>query len=129
MTATLDARAMAPAVASAFDAFPPDIRAMALRLRALIHEVAAESPVTETLKWGQPSYHVPSGSPLRIGQPKTGGCALYAHCATTIISTYAATFPDLDRIEGNRAVHFHSMEDIVPDRLRLLIRHALTYHH
>lgn len=131
MTDTLDTIAMDPAVAAAFDTFPSDVRTMALHLRALILEVAAEGCTvpTETLKWGQPSYHVPSGSPLRIGQPKTGGCALYAHCATHIISTYAATFPDLDRIEGNRAVHFHSMADIVPDRLRLLIRHALTYHH
>ena len=69
-----------------------------------------------------------SGSTLRIGATKAGEAAIFAHCGTTIISTYAATFPDMDRIEGNRAVHFANADDIVPGRLRLLIRHGLTYH-
>jgi hypothetical protein len=85
----------------------------------------------ETLKWGQPSYLTTaskSGTTLRIGVPKQGGCAIYAHCATTVISGYAETFASLDVIEGNRAVYFASARDVVPDRIRLLIRHALTYH-
>ncbi len=124
-----------PAVAAAFDAFPPAPRETALQLRDLIFSVAWDTPqvgqIEETLKWGQPSYltsETQSGSTLRIGMPKQGGCALYAHCATDIISTYAATFPGSDRIEGNRAVIFQQADDIVPDRLRLLIYHGLTYH-
>ena len=122
-------------VKAAFDAFPAESRAMALTLRDLIFSVAWDTPevgqIEETLKWGQPSYLTPetkAGSTLRIGVSKQGGAALFAHCATDIISTYAATFPGSDRIEGNRAVTFQQAEDIVPDRLRLLIYHGLTYH-
>ena len=123
------------AVARAFAAFPDEAQKTAFALRDLIFEVAGQTPqagpIEETLRWGQPAYLTPqtkSGSTLRIGLMKTGEVAIFAHCATTIISTYAATFPDMDRIEGNRAVVFPSVDDIVPERLRLLIRHGLTYH-
>lgn len=124
-----------PKVAAAYDAFPVDSRAIALTLRDLIFSVAWDAPqvgrVQETLKWGQPSYLTPetkSGSTLRIGVAKQGGAAIFAHCATDIISTYASTFPETDQIEGNRAVIFTSADKIVPKRLRLLIYHGLTYH-
>jgi len=124
-----------PAVAKVYEAMPPAARKTALALRELLFEVAADTArvgtVEETLRWGQPSYITPetkSGSTLRIGATKAGEAAIYAHCGTTIISTYAATFPDMDRIEGNRAVIFASVDAIVPERLRLLIKHGLTYH-
>ncbi len=122
-------------VATAFAAIPKPEQSMAFTLRDLIFDVAKETPqagqIMETLKWGQPSYVTPatkSGSTLRIGLAKGGGVGIFAHCATSIISTYAATFPDTDRIEGNRAVIFRNPDEIVSDRLRLLIRHGLTYH-
>lgn len=122
-------------IKAAYDAFPPDARGMAMTLRDLIFSVAWDNPevgaIEETLKWGQPSYltsETKSGSTLRIGVPKNGVTALFAHCATDIVSTYASTFPNTDQIEGNRAVIFTTADDIVPMRLRLLIYHALTYH-
>jgi hypothetical protein len=122
-------------VARVFAAFPAVERDMALSLRDLIFEVAGVTPeagqVEETLKWGQPSYLTPetkSGSTLRIGLAKGGGVAVFAHCGTDIVSTYAATFGTLDHIEGNRAVVFRCPDDIAPAHLRLLVRHGLTYH-
>lgn len=124
-----------PGVQAAFDAFPTDVRDMALTLRDLIFSVAWDTPqvgrVDEMLKWGQPAYLTPetkAGSTLRIGMASEGGAALFAHCATDIISTYATTFPGTDHIAGNRAVIFRKASDIVPARLRLLIFHGLTYH-
>jgi hypothetical protein len=123
------------AVAKVFQSFPSEARQTALALRDLIFNVASETPqagvIEEALRWGQPAYLTPStksGSTLRIGTIKSGEVALFAHCATTIISNYAQAFPNTDRIEGNRAVIFASADAIVPDRLRLLIRHGLTYH-
>ena len=87
--------------------------------------------MTECLKWGQPAFTTPatkSGSTLRIGCPKSGGFALYAHCQTNIISSYAANFPGMDRIEGNRAVVFSDVDEIDSARLSHLIAHALRYH-
>ena len=124
-----------PAVGQAFDAFPDDARANLIALRALIFDVADATrgvgALEETLKWGQPAYLTPetkSGSTLRLGAPKDGGAALYAHCQTTIISDFRALFPDAFAYEGNRAVRIRSTEDLKSEALKLLIGNALTYH-
>lgn len=124
-----------PAVAAAFDAFPDETRPGLLALRDLIFDVAAVTAgvgaLQETLKWGQPAYLTPetkSGSTIRLGAPKDGGAALYAHCQTTIISDFRGLFPDEFTYEGNRAVRFAEGDDLKPDALSLLIKSALTYH-
>lgn len=122
-----------PAVAAAFAAFPDAARGGLLRLRALIFEVAQDTPgvgrIEETLKWGQPAYLTPetrAGSTLRLGVPKTGGFALFAHCQTTIVADFRRVFPDDFAYDGNRAVRFDV--DPEPGAIVPLIRHALTYH-
>ncbi len=124
-----------PAVKEVFAAFPGDVADDLLRLRALIFDVAAETDgvgsVHETLKWGQPAYLTPetkSGSTIRLGAPKDGGVALYAHCQTTIIPDFRGSFPDAFTYEGNRAVRFSAGEAPADGPLRLLIKSALTYH-
>ncbi len=126
---------MSPEVAAAFDAFPTSAQPGLIRLRALIFDCAAELPQTgglrEELRWGQPAYLTAKrrvGSTLRLGVPKHGGFAIYAHCGTSIIRDFAEAFPGLDKIEGNRAVHFDRADQIDPVRHCHLIRHALTYH-
>lgn len=123
------------AVASAFGIMPPDARRGVLALRVLIFKTAARlpevGPIKEALRWGQPSYLTPqtkSGSTLRLGVHKQGKFALFAHCQTDIISSFANTFPGQDRIEGTRAILFDDIGQIDPARHGLLIRHALTYH-
>ncbi|MBT8459158.1 MAG: hypothetical protein KJN60_05780, partial [Boseongicola sp.] len=60
-------------VQAAIERLPAAPRARMLELRALILAAAAEAkvtPLTETLKWGQPSFApVPrsDGTPIRIG--------------------------------------------------------------
>ncbi len=124
-----------PDVAAAFDAVPESVRGGLFDLRRLIFEVAAETPgvgrIEETLKWGQPAYLTPetkSGSTIRLGLPKEGGFAIYAHCQTTVISGFREMFAEDFTFDGNRAVLFGSEE--VPDleRLRPLVLRALTYH-
>ena len=124
-----------PAVEAVFDACDPDIQQHLLSLRQIIFEEAAALPevgrLEETLKWGQPSYLTPetkSGSTIRLGTPKQGGYALYAHCQTTIVSDFQAVFGENFTFEGNRAVTFRANERPDTDRLRLLVRSALTYH-
>ena len=124
-----------PAVEAVFDAYDPDIRQHLLALRQVIFEEAAALPeiggLQETLKWGQPSYLTPetkSGSTIRLGVPKQGGYALYAHCQTTILSDFQAIFGEDFNFDGNRAVTFKAGEKPDLDKLRLLVRSALTYH-
>ena len=122
-------------IAAIFEGFPETARDGLYELRRLIFETASEFPdvgqVEECLKWGQPSYTTPttkSGSTLRLGCPKSGGFALFAHCQTNIIRTFSETFPGLDQIDGNRAVIFNSVSDIAPWRHKQVIAHALRYH-
>ena len=123
-----------PAVAACFASYPQPARDRVLRLRALVFEVAADTPgvgrLLETLKWGQPAYLTPetkSGSTLRLGRPKEGGFAIYAHCQTSIISDFRALFPEFT-CNGNRAVLFRDHDTPPEGQIALLIRSALTYH-
>ncbi|THH35457.1 DUF1801 domain-containing protein [Aliishimia ponticola] len=117
------------------DAAPARAQAGLWALRGLILDTARTlpeiGPVTECLKWGQPSFTTPvtkSGSTLRIGCPKAGGFALFAHCQTTIISDFVSAFPGLDRVDGNRAILFDDPAQIEPARHGQLVAHALRYH-
>lgn len=118
-----------PEVCAVISTAPTPARHGLDHLRARIHAVAAEQGVelTESLKWGQPSFVVDGASPLRIGVPKSGGFAIYAHCTTTLIKDYAAIVPDA-RIEGNRAVLFQSTDEARAQPLEHLIEAALRYH-
>lgn len=124
-----------PQVAEFIAACPKEARQGLMQLRALIFRLARETPgvgtVEEAVRWGQPAYLTTAtgaGTTLRLGLPKAGGFALYAHCHTTLIQTFAAMFGDDFSYEGNRAVLFQTSADIQPEKLSLLIVHALTYH-
>lgn len=121
-------------VAAAFAAFDPKIQDGLLHLRDLIFDIAATipavGPVSEELRWGQPAYLTPktkAASTLRLGTIGPD-IAIFAHCQSSIISDFAATFGTLDRIEGNRAVLFGDKDQIDDQRIATLIRHGLTYH-
>ena len=101
---------------------------------AEIFDTAAETPgvgaLEETLKWGQPAYLTPeskSGSTIRLGLPKAGGFALYTHCQTTLLADFRDVFPGDFVYEGNRAIRFRDGDALPLDKLRLLVRRALTY--
>jgi Domain of unknown function (DU1801) len=124
-----------PGVEAVFASFPEPAQTRLLALRALIFDVAAGTPgvgrLEECLKWGQPAYLTPetkSGSTLRLGIPKAGFVAVYAHCQTTIVSDFQAICPDTCIVEGNRAVRLPDREPLPADALRLLVASALTYH-
>lgn len=117
-----------PEIARVFDACPAPVRATLLALRTMIYAEAAHLgvPVTENLKWGQPSYVTPNGTPLRLGHPKTGGAAIFAHCQSRIIPELREIAPELD-YDGTRAVHLAPDHALPVAPLRLMIRRALTY--
>ncbi|MDF1668488.1 MAG: DUF1801 domain-containing protein [Roseovarius sp.] len=121
-----------PEVARVIDGYAQPTRDGVHHLRRLILQTAKATPevgpVEETLRWGQPAYLTRKGSTLRIGPHRDASFALFAHCQSTIIASYAQAFPSWDQIDGNRAVLFDSPNQIEPQRLSHLIRHALSYH-
>ena len=64
-----------------------------------------------------------AGSTLRIGQPKGGGLALYAHCQTTIISDFSALFGADFEIEGPLRVFANAAIDTneKPGRIKAVV--------
>jgi hypothetical protein len=123
-------------VAGVFKAYPPALRARMMALRALIFEVAAQTDgvgrLTETLKWGQPSYlteETRSGSTIRIDRlKKADGYALYVHCQSGLVDRFREIYRDTLRYEGKRALLFDERERLPLGALRHCIGLALTHH-
>ncbi len=100
-------------IAHAFDAFPAAPRRKLLQVRTHIYTTAAKNSeigtVSETLKWGQPSY-VPDkprvGTAVRLGwsEKTPDAINLFVHCQTTLVDTYRTLVGDELRFEGNRAI-------------------------
>lgn len=120
-------------VQAAMDAMPSPARACLLNLRALIIEVAAAheeiGPLTETLKWGEPSYAAPTGTPVRLAwKPATPGIVkLCVHCQTSLIETWRAHYGDTFTFEGTRALLLDIHAPLPREALSHCIAMALTY--
>lgn len=125
-----------PAVAAVFKAYPAGMRKRVLALRELVFDVAAKTegvgPLTETLKWGQPSYlteETKSGTTVRIDRlKKADGYALYVHCQSGLVPKFRALYPDTFRYEGKRALLFDTDAQLPLPELRHCIGLALTHH-
>ena len=107
-----------------------------MEVRRLIFATANDvdaGPLTETLKWGEPSYLTEaskSGTTLRLGQPKgqSDKAALFVPCQTTLVAEFRETIDDPAIVlEGNRAILFTFGERLPCDALRHCIAQALTY--
>ncbi|MGB0800067.1 MAG: DUF1801 domain-containing protein, partial [Planktomarina sp.] len=84
----------------------------------------------ETRKWGQPSFTDPGrklGTPIRIGQTKSGDAALFVHCQTTVVADFRATVGQDLRYDGNRALLIGDEHEVPSPILRAFITAALTY--
>ena len=125
-----------PAVAAVFKAYPAGMRKRVLALRELVFDVAAKTegvgPLTETLKWGQPSYlteETKSGTTVRIDRlKKAGGYALYVHCRSGLVPRFRDLYGDTFRYEGKRALLFGIDARLPLAELRHCIGLALTHH-
>ena len=125
-----------PAVEAVFEAYPKPIRSKLLALRRLILDTARTTDgvgaLTETLKWGQPSYLTSesrSGSTVRIDGVKSvpNQYAIYFHCQTNLVETFRELYPEL-RYGGNRSILLDADEELPEAALRHCVALALTYH-
>ena len=131
----MTARIANPAVAAAFRAYPPRMRARLMALRALIYDVAARTEgvgvLEETLKWGEPAYLTPSksGSTIRLGWKASAPdeAALYFICTTGLVDRFRELYPRTFRFGGNRALLFDATSRLPDKALRHCIALALTY--
>ena len=126
-----------PKVAAVFRAYAPATRKRLMALRETLFEVAAATEgvgaLTETLKWGQPSYltkETGSGTTVRIDRLKGdgGGYAIYFHCQSGLVGQFRDLYPETFTYEGARAIKFGLDERLALPELRHCIGLALTHH-
>ena len=106
-------------------------------LRETIFEVAAATAgvgdLTETLKWGQPSYlteETGSGTTVRIDRLKgdSGGHAVYFHCQSGLVGQFRELYPDTFAYDGKRAIRFGPDDRLPLSELKHCLALALTHH-
>jgi hypothetical protein len=124
-------------VAAVFKAYPPGLRARLMALRQLVFDTAARTaavgPLSETLKWGQPSYLTAesgSGTTVRIDRLKgrDDGYAIYFHCQSGLVETFRTIYPDTFAYEGKRAIVLEAKDRLPIRALGHCIGLALTHH-
>jgi len=132
-------KAPAPAsdILNAFQSFDAPICKRLLSLRQLIYETAEETPqigaLSETLKWGQPSYtplKPDIGSSIRLGVSKDHAdkCALFFICHTNLVEQFREVYASELRFEGNRTIIVDQAGALATKPLNHCIAMALTYH-
>lgn len=128
---------MTASVKTPFDSYPVLAREMLLQLKVLILEVAAENkigPVEESLKWGEPSFSVKGGSPVRIDwkEKYPDKCFVYFQCQTSLVETFKEIYGQVFEYEGKRAIVLELSEKDFQELPVLELKHcvalSLAYH-
>ncbi|MCS4307810.1 hypothetical protein M2404_002150 [Rheinheimera pacifica] len=126
---------MNPEVQAKFDSYPVEAKKQLEKARHLIlavAEVNSLGSVEETLKWGEASYLVKGGSPIRIDwkpkEPKA--IKVYFHCQTSLVETFKEIYRDEFEFEyeGKRAVVIPLSAHVDKGPLSHCIELALKYH-
>ncbi|EGQ7810892.1 DUF1801 domain-containing protein [Vibrio parahaemolyticus] len=116
-----------------FDEYPDNARVRLAELRNLVFQVASElelGEVDETLKWGEPSYSVKTGSPLRMDWKlkSPNSCYLFFNCQTKLIDTFRELYSDELVFQGNRAIVLSLSKPLPETVIKSCLELALTYH-
>lgn len=103
-----------------FENYPKNVNVLLRRLRDIILNVAQQDGIldlTETLKWGEPSFVSKFGSTIRIDwkakYPEQ--YCIYFNCNTSLVETFKEVYGDIFIYEGNRAIVFQ-VDDVIPLR-------------
>ena len=117
-----------------FEAYPHPLDEKLLALRNRIYAVALHTPeagaITESLKWGQPSYRAArTGSPIRLdGDSGSRTFGFYVHCQTDLIAQFKTHYEGQLELSGNRGVHLRFDDRFPTGAIDHCIKLALTYH-
>lgn len=114
--------------------YPEAAKQLWQSLRAIIFECAENLPevtnLTETLKWGEPSYLNKAGTTLRLAwsDKRPDALGLFVNCQTTLIEDWRVRYSEDLTFIGNREVRLSLDEPLPTEPLRHCIAMALTYH-
>lgn len=116
-----------------FAQYPPLVQARLTKLRRFILDAATHveaGDVTESLKWGEPSYAVRNGSPVRFDwKSKTPEkYYLFFNCNTKLVDTFRELYGDEIETQGNRALVFYFSDPTPKAIIQRCVKLAFTYH-
>ncbi|CAM3156871.1 DUF1801 domain-containing protein [Moritella viscosa] len=123
---------MDKAVKNRFDEYPENARIRLGELRNLVLRLVSElelGGVEESLKWGEPSYSVKTGSPIRMDwKLKTpNSYYLFFNCKTKLVDTFRELYGDVLEFQGNRAIVLNLSEPIPEPVIKYCLELGLTY--
>ena len=101
-------------------------------IRSLIFDIAKNNElgeVTETLKWGEPSYLCKTGSTVRISwrEKDPDNIGIFFNCNTKLVETFKEVFQDNLSYEGNRVVVV-PLKRKLPQDIESCLLMTLNYH-
>jgi len=115
-----------------FETYPENIYILLSSLRELILNVADQDGIfelTESLKWGEPSYTSKIGSTIRFDWKAKypDQYCIYFNCKTSLIETFKEVYGDTFSYEGNRAITFKTNQNLPIKELAHCISMSLRY--
>lgn len=116
-----------------FETYPQNIKIQLMVIRTLIFELAIQQNlghVDEKLKWGEPSYQVKNGSPIRLGwkQKNPSNYFIYFNCKTKLVDTFREVYKDKLSFERSRAILIKSSDTLPVIQITQCLSLALRYH-
>ncbi|MCG9599190.1 DUF1801 domain-containing protein [Vibrio sp. Isolate25] len=119
-------------VKARFDEYPENVRLRLEELRNLVFQIASElelGEINESLKWGEPSYSVKTGSPLRMDWKlkSPNNYYLFFNCQTKLVDTFRELYGAVLEFQGNRAIVLSLSKPLPETAIKSCLELALTY--
>ncbi|KNH13682.1 hypothetical protein ACS79_06765 [Vibrio lentus] len=119
-------------VKNRFEEYPENVRLRLEELRTLILKLESDlelGEVEESLKWGEPSYRVKTGSPIRIDWKlkSPNQYYLFFNCQTKLIDTFRELHNGTLEFQGNRAIVSSLSNPLPESAIKNCLELALTY--
>ncbi|MDV7104620.1 DUF1801 domain-containing protein [Vibrio sp. TH_r3] len=119
-------------VKNRFEQYPDDVRIRLEELRLLIFKLCSDlrlNDIEESLKWGEPSYSVKTGSPVRLDWKlkSPNNYYLFFHCQTKLVDTFRELYDGTLQFQGNRAIVLSLSEPLPTKAITHCLELALTY--
>ncbi|MFA9382852.1 MAG: DUF1801 domain-containing protein [Vibrio cyclitrophicus] len=119
-------------VKNPFEEYPENVRLRLEELRTLILKLESDlelGEVEESLKWGEPSYRVKTGSPIRIDWKlkSPNQYYLFFNCQTKLIDTFRELHNGTLEFQGNRAIVSSLSNPLPESAIKNCLELALTY--
>jgi hypothetical protein len=117
--------------------YPESVKPSLNALRQLIYSLVDEldlGTIEESVKWGEPSFKVKTGSPIRMDWKAAtpDNYYLFFNCQTKLVDTFRELYGDVLEFQGNRAIVLNidlsqAEQAAVNTAIKHCIQLALTY--